>query len=429
MRPRPTRGPHTFDAFRNRVFRLMWPANFCSYVTRWMQLTLLSLLVLNLTGSPFRVALVGFFAMAPLLAFGVFGGLMADRLGRRHLLLGTQTATLAASLTMLTLLITDKVELWHAYGTALTTGMAWAFDMPARRSIAHDLFPRGGVTNAMALDSVGMHGSRMIGPALAGGMITIAGFSAGYAVACAFYAVAIFFVWIADIPKRRHTPSESSSIARNLLEGFVYVKSNRLIFATVVVTILMNLLLFPYVQMIPVIARETLGVSEGLTGLLMGADGLGAIVGAIAIASAGSVRHHGRIFVGGSFVGLVMAFVFANSGTYSISLPVLIGLGFGASGFGTMQGTIVVLAASDGMRGRALGVVSLAIGAGPIGALIIGAIAEATSPATAIKLLSGTGVAAIILAGLLMSALRSPTEAHVTSGSADAAESNARPAA
>ena len=428
LRPRPTRGPQTFDAFRNGVFRLLWPANFCAYLTRWMQLTLLSLLVLNLTGSPFRVALVGFFAMAPLLAFGAIGGVLADRMDRRRLLLGTQSATLAASLTMLALLLSGQVALWHAYATAMMTGMAWASDMPSRRSITHDLFPRGGVTNAMALDSVGMHGSRMAGPTLAGGLIAVSGLSTGYAVACCFYAVAIGLVWIVRLPPRRHVPSETTSIARNLAEGFAYVRSNNLILATVVVTVLMNLLLFPYVQMIPVIARETLGVGDGLIGLLMGADGLGAIFGAVAIASFGAVKHHGRIFVGGSFIGLVMAFVFATSSTYSISLPVLIGLGFGASGFGTMQGTIVVLAASDGMRGRALGVVSLAIGAGPIGALIIGVIAEATSPAFAIKALSGTGVIAIILAGALMRALREPTDAATASGSSEAIQPTAGPA-
>ena len=407
LRPRHAKLPPTLDAFRHRGFQLLWPANFFSYISRWMQMTLLIWLVLEMTGSPFLVALVGFFGMIPLLLFGVFGGVLADRVDRRKLIRSTQLINLAASVTMLALLLMDMEQYWHSYIVVFASGLGWAFDMPARRSIVLDVTGRVGVTNAMALDSVGMHASRMIGPALAGVLIQTVGLAGGYFVIIALYIISLSFLMRLRLPPRE-IPSTSHSVVRNLIEGFIYVRTNRILLGTVIVTVLMNLLLFPYMQMVPVIARETLNVGPGLMGILMGADGLGAIIGSVAIASFGQIRYHGRIYLGGSLIGLVLVLAFAASQWFMVSLPVLILLGLGTAGFGTMQSTIVVMSASDEMRGRALGVISLAIGAGPVGALLIGALAEGTSPAAGIGMFAVVGILSLGAVSLLMPELRAP---------------------
>ena len=370
-------------------------------------MTLLIWLVLEMTGSPFLVALVGFFGMIPLLLFGVFGGVLADRVDRRKLIRSTQLINLAASVTMLALLLMDMEQYWHSYIVVFASGLGWAFDMPARRSIVLDVTGRVGVTNAMALDSVGMHASRMIGPALAGVLIQTVGLAGGYFVIIALYIISLSFLMRLRLPPRE-IPSTSHSVVRNLIEGFIYVRTNRILLGTVIVTVLMNLLLFPYMQMVPVIARETLNVGPGLMGILMGADGLGAIIGSVAIASFGQIRYHGRIYLGGSLIGLVLVLAFAASQWFMVSLPVLILLGLGTAGFGTMQSTIVVMSASDEMRGRALGVISLAIGAGPVGALLIGALAEGTSPAAGIGMFAVVGILSLGAVSLLMPELRAP---------------------
>ena len=286
LRPRDTKLPPTLDAFRHRGFQLLWPANFFAYIARWMQMTMLIWLVLEMTGSPFLVALVGFFGMIPLLLFGAVGGVLADWVDRRKLLKLTQFINLAAGIVMLALLLTDMVQYWHSYFIVLASGLGWAFDMPARRSLVLDVTGRVGVTNAMALDSVGMHASRMIGPAFAGVLIQTTGVAGGYFVIIALYIISLAFLMGLRLPPREIQPT-SHNIARNLVEGFVYIRANRVLLATVVVTVLMNLLLFPYMQMVPIIAKETLNVGPGLMGILMGADGLGAIIGSIAIASFG----------------------------------------------------------------------------------------------------------------------------------------------
>ena len=385
----------------------MWPANFFSYISRWMQMTMLIWFVLEMTGSPFLVALVGFFGMIPLLLFGAIGGVLADRVDRRKLITSTQLINLLAAIAMLVLLLTDVAEYWHSYIIVLASGLGWAIDMPARRSIVLDVTGRVGVTNAMALDSVGMHASRMIGPALAGFLIAAVDVTGGYFVVIALYIISLSFLMRLRLPPRE-IPTVSHSIVRNLAEGFVYVRANRILLGTVVVTVLMNLLLFPYMQMVPVIATETLNVGPGLMGILMGADGLGAIIGSIGIASFGQLRYHGRIYLGGSMIGLILVLAFAASQWFAVSLPVLILLGLGTAGFGTMQSTIMVISASDEMRGRALGVISLAIGAGPIGALLIGLLAETTSPATGITVFAVLGILSLSAVSLLMPELRAP---------------------
>ena len=398
--------PRTFDAFRHRSFRLLWPANFFSYISRWMQMTLLSLLVLELTDSPFFVALVGFFGMAPLLLFGAFGGVLADRFNKRKLLLTTQAINLLASLGMIVLLLSGRTEFWHAYVAVFITGLGWAFDMPSRRAILPDMIGRSGLTNAMALDSVGMHASRMLGPTIAGGLMALVGVTGGFVAVSACMVIAIGFMSVVTLPPRQTISAATTNILKNLAEGFAYVRGNRVILATIIITVLMNLLLFPYMQMVPVISRDTLGVGPGLTGLLMGADGLGAIVGSMTIASVANMRYHGRVYLIGSMAGLVMSFAFAMSHNYGPALVTLIFLGLGTAGFGTMQATIVVLSAKEEMRGRALGVISLAIGAGPIGALIIGAIADVASPAAAIMILTTIGFVTVGLVGIAMPQLR-----------------------
>ena len=370
-------------------------------------MTFLAWVILDSTGSPFYVALVGFFGMFPLLAFGAFGGVLADRVNRHKLLLSTQILNLVAGLLMTALLLSDMFEFWHSYIVVSASGLGWALDMPSRRAVVHDLIGRAGVTNGMALDSVGMHASRMVGPALAGALIALIGVTGGYFVIIAFYVISIIFMALLKLP-RREVSVVSRSIARNLVEGFNYARTNRVILATVIITVLMNLLLFPYMQMVPVIAIDILEVGPALMGLLQGADGLGAIIGSIGIASAGRLRHHGRVYLGGSIIGLVMVLLFAWSQWFPASMLILILLGLGTAGFGTMQSTIVVIASSEDMRGRALGVISLAIGAGPVGALMIGALAETTSPPLAIAIFAVLGLLTVGVVGALMPEIRAP---------------------
>ena len=411
---------NTFHAFENPSFRLLWTANFASYTARWMQVILLVWFVLDLTDSPWKVSLVGFFSMAPLLVLGPIGGVLADRINRQRTLLATHLLNLVAALVMTVLLFSGREVYWHAYIVIVATGTGWSLDTPARRSLILDLVGRSTVTNAIALDSTSMHLSKLAGPLAAGVLIAAIGVGGGYVLVSLLYIVSVLLLWLlgssgqvrsaAASQRKRYEGSSRApglgGIFSNLWEGFQYAKSSPTTLAVLSITVVMNLLLFPYLQMVPVVARDELGVGPLLIGVLMAGDGVGALVGGIVIASIPSLRYHGRFFMGGSLLAMVALLGFSLSQSYMLSFPALLFLGVGVAGFSTMQSTIVMLVAPEQMRGRALGIVTLAIGAGPIGALIVGGLSAAKGAPFALGLLAAVGVACIGLVGLTMPALR-----------------------
>ncbi len=422
----------TFDAFHNRSFRFLWPANFFSYISRWMQMTMLVWYVLELTGSAFQVALVGFFGMAPMLFLGILGGALADRFDRRRLLLSVQFANFAGAGVTTALLLTGMLEVWHAFVLISISGVGWALDSPSRRSIILNLVGRAAVTNAVALDSMAMHSSRMAGPALAGVLISLVDVPRGFFVILAFYAMSLTLMWLVRLSPEQpgggaqSRGAASQGILRNLAEGLVYVRGNRTIVATIMVTIIMNLFVFSYMQMVPVIAVEVLRVGPELVGLLMGVDGFGSLMGSVLIASAATIRHHGRVYLIGSTIAIAALLLFSLSRSYALSFGILLVLGLGGAGFGTMQSLIVMLVSREEMRGRALGVISLAIGTGPLGLLMTGAVADWLSPSTAIGINATVGLALMALVAVFMPSLRRETQQPERA--AEPAEPSLRPA-
>jgi MFS family permease len=397
-------------AFANRQYTRLWLANFLSYTSRWMQMPLLAWMILELTDSPWLVSLVGFFTMAPTLLLGLVGGMLVDMADRRRLLIITQGGSALASCSLTFLMLTGMVQVWHIYTITLATGVCWALGFPSRRATIFDLVGATGVTNAVAVDTVGMNISRMLGPGLAGVLITLTGVEGGYSIVTLCYAFGYLLLLSLRVEQVQRQAAAGRQIGRNLIDGMRYVADEPTIFAMVCITVTMNLLLFPYMPMIPVIARDVLHVGPTLMGALQAVEGFGSMVGASLIASAVNLRYHGRIFVGGSLLALLAMFVFSLSRWYIVSFPILLVLGFGISGFATMQTTIVLMFAKDEMRGRALGVVSLAIGSGPFGALMIGAIAESVSPVFAIRIIALMGIVALALIVLILPSIMDRTQ-------------------
>ena len=434
----------TFDAFLNPNYRMLWVSNFFAYISRWMQMTMLGWFVFEITGSAFLVTLVGFSGMGPLVALGVFGGVLADRLDKRKLLLGTLFANLLAATAMAALIFSDLIfstsnlQYWHAYIVMLVGGIGWGLDMPSRRTIVLDVLGRARVNNAIALDSVGMHSSRMLGPLIGGGLISISlfafgdgyGLEAGYAVTLVFFITSAVMMLNVKMPPRDVAASNqtSANILGNLVEGVRYVCSEATLLAVVLITIFMNLLLFPYQQLIPVVASEVLHVGPTLMGLLLALEGLGALTGSLLIASASNLTHHGRVYLGGSMAGLIMLLLFSFSQWYGVSLALMLLLGLGTAGFGAMQATIILLVARDDMRGRGLGVITLAIGVGPIGGLMLGRMADAIGAPMAMTINATMGLIAVGLVGLLMPSLRGrmTSDSEAESASASAAGTRTR---
>ena len=395
----------TLRAFNDSSFRALWTANLLIYSSRWIQVTVLGWFVLDKTDSPLLIALVGFFGWAPVFALSLFGGVLADAFNRKVIIISTQVLAFITALSMAVLRMTGQDEFWHAYPVIMVTGLVWSLDMPSRRSAIYDLLGMSGVTNGVALDSGGMSASRVIGPALGGFLTVLVGFSGAYIVVCVFYFFAIILVGRVNILSREFDNNFQLTILDDLKTGLVYVATNRVILGVVLTTMVMNLFMFPFVYLVPIIARDVLGVGVSLMGMLQSFTGIGSLLGAVIVASIVDIKYHGRIFLLGSIVSIIALVLFSFSDWYLVSLLFLLILGFGHSGFSTMQSTTVMLMSRSDIRGKALGVVNLAIGSQPFGALLIGALAERFGPAFAITIQGSVAGICIILIMVSLPAL------------------------
>ena len=405
--PRRSRIP-ALSVFEYRDFRFIWGSDVLDSMCRWMELVILTLLMLRETDSPFWVALVGTMRFAPMLLFGIFAGLIADRVNRWYVLVTARGANILITTVLLVLIINDWIEPWHILLGALALGWTFTLDMPSRQSFIYDLVGPQNVVRAQSMVVINFTLGRIAGPSLAGLMIETTGYGGAYMLVLAVY----FPTWLLISRVRRDIPRlarASQPLWESLASGLRYSLQNRVILGLLGVTLIMNFMGFSAQQLFPVVARDHLHVGEGLTGVLLSADGIGMLIGAVIIGSLGTITHHGRIFAMGSALVLLAIILFALSPWYFLSFLILMVAGLGNAGFGTMQSSIMLLSAAPERRGTAIGVLSLCIGAGPLGMLELGAMATLLSPQVAIGINATTGLLLMVPVLLLTPLAMRPT--------------------
>lgn len=389
------------DALQDAHFRRLWLAGLCVNVGRWIDFLVLGWLVLEITGSPFMVGLAAFFRFAPMIVVGLFAGVLIDRLPRGRVLVAVQASNLSVALLLAILFGTGHGSLWVLIALETVMGIAWAIDFPSRRTVLFTLVGTRRVTNAVSLESVSMQGTKIVGPVLGGVMLAQLGAAWCYLLLAGLYVVAL--VLTTSLVRRVSLPvgpRVDESILAGLATGFREAREQPAIRGVLIITIIMNGLVFPYQQIMPVFARNVLDVGPELLGLLVAAGGVGNLVGALWTAGRRDFKAHRQVFVAGSMMAAVLVLVQSFSPSYLTALPIQFAIGIGESGFSTMQSTIVLLAAHERTRGRVLGILSVCIGTNPIGALGVGLIstfvgaqvAFGMSAALALVLMAPTGL-------------------------------------
>ncbi len=265
---------------------------------------------------------------------------------------------------------------------------------PSRRTAIFDIVGQQRVVNAISLEMVVNTAGRMIGPILGGVLLTLAGFTGAFAFAMVLHLLALVLLTQVAIPHNLRN-ANVESVFTSLVEGVRHLVHNPMLLGVLYISFVVNALMGPVLQFIPAIGRDELGVGAALVGLLAAAEGFGTLMSAGVMAFITNIRYHGRVYVVGSLIGMLMALVFAWSHWYVLSFIALTAGGIGLGGFGTMQNAITMLAAPREMRGRMVGLRSIFIGVGHIvGALEIGAVAAALGTRWAI---SGNLMAALML--------------------------------
>ena len=360
---------------READFRTIWCVGGLSEVARWMEQLVLSLLIWHVTRSPLPLALVLVFNNLPRPLCSPFAGLLADRLNRRSILIGAQLLNIFTALGVLSLLMLERIQPWQVFLAVSLQGVAKSLEDPSRRTAILDLVGTGRLVNALSLDVLNNTLGKMLGPLLGGVLIETVGFAGAYGCVLAVHVATLALMTRLRIPPSQGArPGEP--VWHSLAMAVRYVLQSPMLLGLLYVTMVMNALAFPTRQFIPAIGSEYLGVGAGLVGLLAAAESVGQLAGAGVIACTRRLQYHGRVFVGGSVIVLLMVTLFAWAPWYVLAFALLALGGCGQAGFSTMQSTITMLVTPPALRGRMMGLLSVCIGAStPLGTLEIGVLA------------------------------------------------------
>jgi MFS family permease len=353
-----------------------------------------------MTNSAWDLGIVFALRWLPLLMFGVAGGAVADRVDRRWVLIGAQAMGLLVCVGTAALLALGRFDFGLAALATFLLGLQWAVDWPTRRALIPDLVGRELTINAVALEAVSQNLSRIIGPLLAGVLIAYFSPAAAFAFMAGLYLVEIVLLKAMPLKARPGQAVAGGSMLRYLADGFSKLRASEPILGVLLVSLCMNVMVFPYQQLLPVFARDELHVDPIGLGALGAAVGVGAMIGAMAIASSKRMPMSGRLFWVGSCLMCLCLVGFAASGSFGLALVLLALTGLGHSAYSSLQTTIVLSSSTDQLRGRAMGALTLAIGCTPIGSLEIGALSSAFGAPVAVGLNAGLGALLVALVAL-----------------------------
>ena len=372
-----------FAAFRFRNYRLWFVGQLASLIGTWMQVTAQGYLVFELTHSPVFLGYVGFASGAPSL-LTLVGGVVSDRFPRKTILIITQVVMMLLAFILALLTFTGTINSWHIVVMAFALGIANAFDAPARQSIVIDFVDRGHLTNAIALNSTMFNAARAIGPAIAGIAYSQLGAAWCFLLNGFSFLAVILALTMIRVPKQKEKSAHLSAYT-DIKEGILFSFRNPLIRILLLIIFVSSVFGLGYITLLPAWAVNILKGDATTVGFMQASQGLGSLAGALTIAALGDFRFKGKFFMIGLFSFPCMLFFFS----YVRWLPlVLVGLFIGGFGFMivfNLANAMLQMVIPNELRGRVMSVYTLGfLGALPIGAIFIGALAEYTSEPTSI---------------------------------------------
>ena len=386
-----------FRSLRHPDFRLFWFGQGISVIGTWMQTVAQSWLVLQITGSAVDLGIVTALQTLPVLLISPFGGVFADRLRKRDVLVCTQTAQMILAFVLGVLVSTHMVQIWHVYLLAGLLGLANSIDMPTRQSFIVEMVGPEDLMNGIAHQSMLFNAARIIGPATAGLMIARIG------TAGSFYANGVSFIpvilaYVAMRPERFYAVAKSkhASVLESLREGGSYIRRSPAILLIVFLVGSLGLFNSNVNVIVPLFAKNVLNVGPEGFGALMALMGVGALGGAMVTAFAQRSRWKVLFISAAAF--FVVQLVFAFSRSYPLSLAMMALSGFTLILFLTCANTGVQQQIDDRLRGRVMGVyMAVNVGGSPIGNLFTGWVAAGLGAPAALTV--DCGVALLILLG------------------------------
>ncbi len=364
--------PGFLAAFSFRSFRLLWAGAFLSSIGTWTQDVALAWIIHSRLGDPFYLGLRSFAQEAPLLAFMLVGGAVADRVDRRRILLASQFVQMGMAIALGVLFAVDRLGIAAIVLIALVTGLVQSQSAPTYQAVITSLVPRERIANAVALNSLQFNLSRAIGPVVAGLLLAQVGAGACFAANALSFVGVILALWTIEFPPPAANGGEG--LGRSLKAGLDHVRRDPTLLAATLLGFTASFLAFPLITYLPVLAGDVLKTGASGYSLLLTSIGIGAIAGAIGTAQRGRASGRGRLMLAGYLLFGVFAAGAALSRWQPLSMALLVGAGFClTTAFSTLN-SLVQEMAPDALRGRVLSIFGLAFrGGSPVGSLVAGA--------------------------------------------------------
>jgi len=378
--------PRTFAALKHRNYRLFWSGQIISLIGTWMQTVGQGWLVLSLTNSPFKLGLVSMAGSLPVLLFTLWGGVVADRVNKRKLIITTQTCAMLLAFTLAILVTLKIIQVWHIVMLAFFLGTVNSFDTPTRQAFVVEMVGKEDLTNAIGLNSAMFNTARMVGPAVAGLLIAALGVAGCFWLnGVSFIAVIIGLAFIQNTFKAERR--EGGTPLKNLLEGLRYLWSNKVVLALIANVAVSSIFGMPYMMLMPVFAKQILKGGPSTYGVLLAAAGAGAIIGGLTVATRGARARRGANILMGSGLFALFLFLFSFSHWFGISLVLLMVTGFAMITQNVTTNSLLQAVVPDFLRGRIMSVyVLMFMGMIPIGSLQAGSVAQVIGAPWAVRI-------------------------------------------
>lgn len=428
MRLKNPKAYSTFRSLRHHNYKLWFFGQGISLIGSWMQTMAQQVLVYRLTGTATSLGMVNFISLIPLIPLALVGGSITDRFSRRKILLFTQVIMFMQALLLAALTWTGTVKVWHVYVLSLILGSVNAIDVPARQAFTVDMVEdREDLTNAIGLNSAMFNGARAIGPAMAGLAVAATGEGMAFMInAFTFVAVIGSLLMMRDLPKVEQMAEAKQAIGGHILEGLRFIGTRKELLTLISLVGVSAFLSMPYSTLMPVFAQDVLGGSaqpvvdylcvtgplplhcqapEALSlGILLTVVGIGALIGALVVASLSESAARGKMLTIGNLAFPLLLLLFASSRSFLLSAVLLLMVGVSFVWQNALANTLLQLVTPDALRGRVMGVYSMVFQSSMrLGGLQAGLMADAVGAPLSV----GIGAVVSLLYGLFV-ALRIP---------------------
>lgn len=387
--------PSAAALWYNSVYRTYWIGAFVSFLGSWMQTVAQGWVVYEITNSKLLLGLLGFIGSLPTTMFSLFGGVVADRIEKRRLVLTTQVLFAINALVLAVLVLSGRVEFWHIAVIAVLNGLITAIDAPARQAMVMDLVGEQFVTVGVAMNSAAFNTARVLGPAIAGKLIEVANAGWCFLLNAMSYIAIVFALW--RIPRSPvQAPVQRLSVWSELREGLSYAYRDGLLRSLILLDCAISIFAMSYATLMPVFARDILQVGKQGLGNMFSATGIGALTGALILAKVAGTVPRGRVVITAASTLCTGLLLFSLSRSYPVSLGCLVLIGGSAvSTLGSINALLQSLS-PEHLRGRTMSLHVFALmGLAPFGSLLMGWLAATWTATVAIA--AGASVCACVV--------------------------------